>query len=270
MPTREAEAARLRDAEDATARASSAEEEGEASAERVAALEARVRRLTKQAHAAVQTHERATASLLAEHAAVLKQRDADAKRLGASLEAETVAAARARRRAAASRRRCVRRTRRRGGARGGDGRRGGDLSEPERGRPRVAGGVFGFKHENTENTNRVGEGKNRVRRGARGVPVARRKSPGKTFRPRRRRRRGSPRRRSARGRILPRSARSRCRRVRKPPSVRDGERRRRRAGERGARPKAETAETRSKPPRLRQRLVVFERLGGDSSASARA
>ena len=101
VPTREAEAARPRRRGRATARASSAEEEGEASAERVAALEARVRRLTKQAHAAVQTHERATASLLAEHAAVLKQRDADAKRLGASLEAETVAAARARRRAAA-------------------------------------------------------------------------------------------------------------------------------------------------------------------------
>lgn len=98
VPTREAEAARLRDAEDATARGL---EEGEASAERVAALEARVRRLTKQAHASVQTHERAVASLLAEHAAVLKQRDAAAKRLGASLEAETVAAARARRRAAA-------------------------------------------------------------------------------------------------------------------------------------------------------------------------
>ena len=98
VPTREAEAARLRDAEDATAREL---EEGEASAERVAALEARVRRLTKQAHASVQSHERAVASLLAEHAAVLKQRDAAAKRLGASLEAETVAAARARRRAAA-------------------------------------------------------------------------------------------------------------------------------------------------------------------------
>ena len=146
VPTREAEAARLRDAEDATARASSAEEEGEASAERVAALEARVRRLTKQAHAAVQTHERATASLLAEHAAVLKQRDADAKRLGASLEAETVAAARARRRAAVREGAAFGGRDRRGGARGGDGRRGGDLSEPERGRPRVAGGVFGFKH----------------------------------------------------------------------------------------------------------------------------
>ena len=102
VPTREAEAARLRDAEDATARGL---EEGEASAERVAALEARVRRLTKQAHASVQSHERAVASLLAEHAAVLKQRDAAAKRLGASLEAETVAAARARRRAANRRKR---------------------------------------------------------------------------------------------------------------------------------------------------------------------
>ena len=146
VPTREAEAARPR-RRGRDGSSLGAEEEGETSAERVAALEARVRRLTKQAHAAVQTHERATASLLAEHAAVLKQRDADAKRLGASLEAETVAAARARRRAAAFEK-ALRSADATAAAapRGGDGRRGGDLSEPERGRPRVAGGVFGFKH----------------------------------------------------------------------------------------------------------------------------
>ena len=183
VPTREAEAARLRDAEDATARASSAEEEGEASAERVAALEARVRRLTKQAHAAVQTHERATASLLAEHAAVLKQRDADAKRLGASLEAETVAAARARRRAAAFEKalRSADATAAAALAAATDAEEG-ILASLSVGDP-VSRVVFSVSNtENTENTNRVGEGKKIGSGAARAEsPSPRRKSPGKTF-----------------------------------------------------------------------------------------
>ena len=183
VPTREAEAARLRDAEDATARASSAEEEGEASAERVAALEARVRRLTKQAHAAVQTHERATASLLAEHAAVLKQRDADAKRLGASLEAETVAAARARRRAAAFEKalRSADATAAAALAAATDAEEG-ILASLSVGDP-VSRVVFSVSNtENTENTNRVGEGKKIGSGAARAEsPSPLRKSPGKTF-----------------------------------------------------------------------------------------
>ena len=183
VPPREAEAARLRDAEDATARASSAEEEGEASAERVAALEARVRRLTKQAHAAVQTHERATASLLAEHAAVLKQRDADAKRLGASLEAETVAAARARRRAAAFEKalRSADATAAAALAAATDAEEG-ILASLSVGDP-VSRVVFSVSNtENTENTNRVGEGKKIGSGAARAEsPSPRRKSPGKTF-----------------------------------------------------------------------------------------
>ena len=183
VPTREAEAARLRDAEDATARASSAEEEGEASAERVAALEARVRRLTKQAHAAVQTHERATASLLAEHAAVLKQRDADAKRLGAALEAETVAAARARRRAAAFEKalRSADATAAAALAAATDAEEG-ILASLSVGDP-VSRVVFSVSNtENTENTNRVGEGKKIGSGAARAEsPSPRRKSPGKTF-----------------------------------------------------------------------------------------
>ena len=183
VPTREAEAARLRDAEDATARASSAGEEGEASAERVAALEARVRRLTKQAHAAVQTHERATASLLAEHAAVLKRRDADAKRLGASLEAETVAAARARRRAAAFEKalRSADATAAAALAAATDAEEG-ILASLSVGDP-VSRVVFSVSNtENTENTNRVGEGKKIGSGAARAAsPSPRRKSPGKTF-----------------------------------------------------------------------------------------
>lgn len=176
VPTREAEAARLRDAE-------GAEEEGEASAERVAALEARVRRLTKQAHAAVQTHERATASLLAEHAAVLKQRDADAKRLGASLEAETVAAARARRRAAAFEKalRSADATAAAALAAATDAEEG-ILASLSVGDP-VSRVVFSVSNtENTENTNRVGEGKKIGSGAARAEsPSPRRKSPGKTF-----------------------------------------------------------------------------------------
>ena len=179
VPTREAEAARLRDAE-------GAEEEGEASAERVAALEARVRRLTKQAHAAVQTHERATASLLAEHAAVLKRRDADAKRLGASLEAETVAAARARRRAAAFEKalRSADATAAAALAAATDAEEG-ILASLSVGDP-VSRVVFSVSNtentENTENTNRVGEGKKRGSGAARAEsPSPRRKSPGKTF-----------------------------------------------------------------------------------------
>ena len=176
VPTREAEAARLRDAE-------GAEEEGEASAERVAALEARVRRLTKQAHAAVQTHERATASLLAEHAAVLKRRDADAKRLGASLEAETVAAARARRRAAAFEKalRSADATAAAALAAATDAEEG-ILASLSVGDP-VSRVVFSVSNtENTENTNRVGEGKKIGSGAARAAsPSPRRKSPGKTF-----------------------------------------------------------------------------------------
>ena len=210
VPTREAEAARLRDAEDATAREL---EEGEASAERVAALEARVRRLTKQAHASVQTHERAVASLLAEHAAVLKQRDAAAKRLGASLEAETVAAARARRRAAAFEKalRLADATAAAALAAATDAEEG-ILASLSVGDP-VSRVVFALETENTENAENANENANRVREGLGSVakkspsfaersprggaaraesPSPRMKSPGKTFPNESRSSRGSP------------------------------------------------------------------------------
>ena len=142
-----------------------------------------MRRLTKQAHAAVQTHERATASLLAEHAAVLKQRDADAKRLGASLEAETVAAARARRRAAAFEKalRSADATAAAALAAATDAEEG-ILASLSVGDP-VSRVVFSVSNtENTENTNRVGEGKKIGSGAARAEsPSPRRKSPGKTF-----------------------------------------------------------------------------------------
>ena len=202
-----------REAEDATARAEEdAEVEGEASADaRVAALEARVRRLTKQAHAAVQTHERAVASLLAEHAAVLKRRDADAQRLGASLEAETVAAARARRRAAAFEKalRLADATAAAALAAATDAEEG-ILASLSVGDP-VSRVVFAPETENTENAenaenaNRVGEGlgyeagkkgpssERSARGGAAraGSPSPRRKSPGNTF-PNETSSRGSP------------------------------------------------------------------------------
>jgi len=210
VPTREAEAARLRDAEDATARGL---EEGEASAERVAALEARVRRLTKQAHASVQTHERAVASLLAEHAAVLKRRDAAAKRLGASLEAETVAAARARRRAAAFEKalRLADATAAAALAAATDAEEG-ILASLSVGDP-VSRVVFALETENTENAENANENANRVREGLGSVakkspsfaersprggaaraesPSPRMKSPGKTFPNESRSSRGSP------------------------------------------------------------------------------
>ena len=211
VPTREAEAARLRDAEDATARGI---EEGEASAERVAALEARVRRLTKQAHASVQTHERAVASLLAEHAAVLKRRDAAAKRLGASLEAETVAAARARRRAAAFEKalRLADATAAAALAAATDAEEG-ILASLSVGDP-VSRVVFALETENTENAENANENANRVREGLGSVAkkspsfaetaaprggaaraefsTQRMKSPGKTFPNESRSSRGSP------------------------------------------------------------------------------
>ena len=68
---------------------------------RVAALEARVRRLTKQMHLSAGMHERAVAALRAEHFEVSKSNEAESKRLVAELEARTVAERFATRRARA-------------------------------------------------------------------------------------------------------------------------------------------------------------------------
>ena len=68
---------------------------------RVAALEARVRRLTKQMHLSAGMHERAVAALRAEHFEVSKSNEAESKRLSAELEARTVAERFATRRARA-------------------------------------------------------------------------------------------------------------------------------------------------------------------------
>ena len=100
VPTPEAEAALLTDAE-AGEDDEGATKPSESSEARVAALEARVRQLTKQARASAGAHEREVATLRAEHASASEARDARARALGAEAEAATVAAARARRRAAA-------------------------------------------------------------------------------------------------------------------------------------------------------------------------
>ena len=75
--------------------------ENSSDASRVAALEARVRRLTKHMHLSAGMHERAVAALRAEHFEVSKMNEAESKRLIAELEARTVAERRATRRAKA-------------------------------------------------------------------------------------------------------------------------------------------------------------------------
>ena len=104
VPTPEAEAeakenATLADKQSAVS-AKNAENSSDAEA-RVAALEARVRRLTKQMHLSAGMHERAVAALRAEHFEVSKSNEAESKRLVAELEARTVAERFATRRAKA-------------------------------------------------------------------------------------------------------------------------------------------------------------------------
>jgi hypothetical protein len=98
VPTPEAEA---EDKENAEAEISEKNAENSSDVSRVAALEARVRRLTKQMHLSAGMHERAVAALRAEHFEVSKSNEAESKRLVAELEARTVAERFATRRAKA-------------------------------------------------------------------------------------------------------------------------------------------------------------------------
>ena len=103
VPTPEAEAEAKENATLADKQSAVSEKNAENSsdASRVAALEARVRRLTKQMHLSAGMHERAVAALRAEHFEVSKMNEAESKRLIAELEARTVAERRATRRAKA-------------------------------------------------------------------------------------------------------------------------------------------------------------------------
>ena len=103
VPTPEAEAEEKENATLADKQSAVSEKNAENSsdASRVAALEARVRRLTKQMRLSAGTHERAVAALRAEHFEVSKMNEAESKRLIAELEARTVAERRATRRAKA-------------------------------------------------------------------------------------------------------------------------------------------------------------------------
>ena len=98
IPTPEAEAEEKEKENDSTKDSTN---DSEARAARVAALEARVRRLTKQMHLSAGMHERAVAALRAEHFEATKTRDAECKRLRLELESQTVAWRRATRRAKA-------------------------------------------------------------------------------------------------------------------------------------------------------------------------
>ena len=94
VPTPEAEAEDKENATLADKQSLVSEKNAENSSDaeaRVAALEARVRRLTKHMRLSAGMHERAVAALRAEHFEVSKMNEAESKRLIAELEARTVA-----------------------------------------------------------------------------------------------------------------------------------------------------------------------------------
>ena len=101
VPTPEAEAEEKENEAAVQSLVSEKNAENSSDVSRVAALEARVRRLTKQMHLSAGMHERAVAALRAEHFEVSKSNEAESKRLVAELEARTVAERFATRRAKA-------------------------------------------------------------------------------------------------------------------------------------------------------------------------
>lgn len=101
VPTPEAEAEEKENEAAVQSLVSEKNAENSSDVSRVAALEARVRRLTKQMHLSAGMHERAVAALRAEHFEVSKSNEAESKRLVAELEARTVAERFATRRARA-------------------------------------------------------------------------------------------------------------------------------------------------------------------------